>query len=562
MGGELPEPSSAASRIGTRRVLVLLCASLEGLASGLDLLEVRRWLEEEDGVSVRVVADLCQGPRGLSAIAAGGVEGLVLGLCSWGYAAAKVESRIREAGLDPLGAERVNLGGYCAAAYGRDEATDKAKALLAAAVARARAFAGTGPDNVTAYVDRQKGKVSRRGLFTLPALRYRPVASIGRAQCLAETGCRRCVDVCPTDALRRSGRQVTLDKRRCLSCGLCVVECPTAAIDLPTASPAQFEAEVRELLRTAALPASAPRGIIFACGRAAHALEKVVGREGSWAVGWLPVHVPCAGMVTASWMLGALSSGADAVLVLTCGDGCPFGQEERTEARAAYCRELLRLFGATDEPVRLVQAADLAGALTEPPLRRPRSIQAAEDTPCFTARDATARTVLTLARDYGTSYDVSLADAASPFGIVRINSAACTGCGNCARACPAGALSTRQEDGCLLLDFDPALCTACGQCTGWCPEAASQALRVDRATDLGALAMGRVTLYDDINVRCDYCGGVIAPAAVLRRVEALLTEDGQVPSAVVASVTRRCPSCRVARTPSLAGVQRRGGLCP
>src|SRR3990170_3231612 len=132
----MPKPASDMSRPGMHWVLVLLCASLEGLENGVDLLEVRRWLEEDDGVSVRVVVDLCRGPRELCAIAADGGGQLVLGLCSWEYAASKVESRIREAGLDPLGAERVNLGGYCALACPRDRATDKAKALLAAAVAR------------------------------------------------------------------------------------------------------------------------------------------------------------------------------------------------------------------------------------------------------------------------------------------------------------------------------------------------------------------------------------------------------------------------------------------
>jgi hypothetical protein len=54
------------------------------------------------------------------------------------------------------------------------------------------------------------------------------------------------------------------------------------------------------------------------------------------------------------------------------------------------------------------------------------------------------------------------------------------------------------------------------------------------------------SVYEDREVRCESCGTIIAPAAMLRRTETLLTYGGD-DSAATATITRRCPSCRVAR---------------
>jgi Ni,Fe-hydrogenase III small subunit/Pyruvate/2-oxoacid:ferredoxin oxidoreductase delta subunit len=45
-------------------------------------------------------------------------------------------------------------------------------------------------------------------------------------------GCRDCIDVCPTDALRSDERGLSLDMGRCLFCTECVEACPGGAITL------------------------------------------------------------------------------------------------------------------------------------------------------------------------------------------------------------------------------------------------------------------------------------------------------------------------------------------
>ncbi len=62
---------------------------------------------------------------------------------------------------------------------------------------------------------------------SLPALfRGRPV--LDPEKCV--DGCARCVDICPTDALRMSSAGPELDLGRCIFCGECASVCPGNAI--------------------------------------------------------------------------------------------------------------------------------------------------------------------------------------------------------------------------------------------------------------------------------------------------------------------------------------------
>src|SRR5512144_3271999 len=65
------------------------------------------------------------------------------------------------------------------------------------------------------------------GQPTLPdRFRGRPV--IDAAKC--PSGCRECVDACPTDAIAPANGQLQIDLGRCLFCTDCVDACPPGAV--------------------------------------------------------------------------------------------------------------------------------------------------------------------------------------------------------------------------------------------------------------------------------------------------------------------------------------------
>jgi Ni,Fe-hydrogenase III small subunit/NAD-dependent dihydropyrimidine dehydrogenase PreA subunit len=58
--------------------------------------------------------------------------------------------------------------------------------------------------------------------------RFRGLPILDQSKC--GSGCDKCVDVCPTDALRQQDSHLTLDMGRCLFCTGCVEVCPEGAI--------------------------------------------------------------------------------------------------------------------------------------------------------------------------------------------------------------------------------------------------------------------------------------------------------------------------------------------
>jgi ferredoxin/coenzyme F420-reducing hydrogenase delta subunit len=530
----------------TATVAVLLCRDLEAIGNGLGVDEVCRWLgETQDGVQAKVVARLCHAPRELAWAPASGATRAVLGVCSREYAEGEMQFQARKVGLHPLGVEVVNLGGFCAPVRERSRATEKAKLLLAAAIARARAYSGSGMENLKPYFPPLSQKVSRRALFTVPPIQYRVVASIDRQRCLADTGCALCIGICPQGALDRDGGGVWVDKARCDGCGLCVTMCPRQAVRLPGSSLDQLEAQITALLETGGV-ALQERRILFVCRQSVRAVEQA-GQDGIGAsASWLPLEVPCAGMVPVGVLLQCVARGAAVVGILSCDKDCPYTQGDIVTGRVDYCRHLLQLLGVSPERVKLIDTRD--GPLLEgdvptsttqnggppPPVRRGARVPVSDP-------GATIQAIRQLAEPYGAVPSLSFEHPHSPFGRVMVAPERCTGCGVCAAACPTKALNFARNGEEVALTFDPGSCIACGQCVNVCPEIGNGAIRVTRVTDMASLMEGRATLYRNRERRCIACGAPIATSAMLARIAQVLGGD-------YVSISKRieqyCPACR------------------
>jgi ferredoxin len=395
-------------------------------------------------------------------------------------------------------------------------------------------------------------QVSRRSLFTVPPIRYQPVVSLDGSLCASDIGCRQCADACPVDALSVVDGRIVLDRSRCEGCAVCASVCPREALDLATASRAQVDAEVGALLGANWPEPPAPRALLFVCERNASALERLGDAGASYPPAWLPVTAPCTGAVSAARVLGCLAAGADAVGIVECGGACPHGQAERVAGTVEYCRDLLSALARPPHGVRLLSAAGpaLAEALNEPLKTDAERATGDVDAAATLSHRQAGRAVLALAERHDGPSPDPFEHPSAPLAIVEVDEAACTACGACARACPTEALMIDEGDDAVALSFDPTLCTGCGLCAGRCPEAGRQALSVEPITDIEALRRGRVTLYEDRTSRCELCGGAVAPAAMLQRLETLL--DGDVNAATLAAITTRCTSCRATGGPSRA----------
>lgn len=514
------------------RVGIGLCADLE-LENGLDLGALRRELQERlPHVGVEIAAGLCHGPeRTPDIVDRAAADRVVFGLCARPSTRHEFQAWTRKAGLDPLALELVDL-------YGVASVNDATR-VLAAAVARLRAFTGSRPAQLKLELLPLEQKRSRRSLFSLPPSTYRAVASVEDEKCLGVQRCGLCISTCPFEAIGGRGAGVKVDRGLCASCGVCVTVCPTDAIGLPGSNLCQYEAEIAALLA-----AERPR-LLFACRRAADLRSASDGR-GHPPAGWLPVEVPCLGMVTPGWVLQALAGGASSVALVSCGESCHSEKGSAVVERVNYARELLRLLGETSpsERVMLVAGSEPLPAGPDMP-RSPEQGRRARGTHGLRLLEpaATTEAVLDLAERSGASAELSLMHSGSPVGFISLREETCTACGACPAVCPTQALLLEQEEEETIVSFDAGLCVACGRCVPVCPEGEFDTLSVDRGTDLGALTRGRAVLKRATMAPCRRCGRPIAPDAMMDRIRVLLGGEEE-SEELVRVLTGLCSDCR------------------
>ncbi|MBI2886646.1 MAG: 4Fe-4S binding protein [Chloroflexi bacterium] len=535
------EAPLASGRALSLPILILVCADVRQEHRWLDIPRLAQWLGAAlENALLAVAESLCQRPAAQSeAMRRAGAQRLVLGLCSTRYAQLELEAQLRQAGLDPFGVPVVNLGDC--AADSPSAAVARAELLLAAAVARARAFGGARPENRKAVLLAGQRVVGRRALFTLPPVSYVAAPTINADACRVAHGCDLCLSACPAAALTSSGHAIEVDRARCQACGLCVAACPQRAVEFPGYSATEIEAQVDALLYTAG--EQRERALVFTCRSAQ---ETAPGP-------WLPVQVACAAMVPVAALLYPLAHGAAAVALAPCGPACAGQSDPLIQGRVDYCRQLLTLLGEEPERVRpfdrpfdgaqdKLRTPLLPPGGGAPPLHHATSPLGQEGPPSparLFGQGAAGRALARLAALYPQAQGVVLEHPLSPVGLVQINTAACTACGSCVAACPSGALQLQTQDAAVAITFDPLRCTGCGKCVALCPEQASGAIHLAQVTDLPLLAGGPRIILRGEQALCERCGAPVASLGVVERVAALLGEDFQ-PQVM----GRLCSDCR------------------
>lgn len=519
------EPIATSGGASVSRVLVLLYGDAQDKASRSDLQDVSAWLSaHHEDLRVLTQDGPCPTSQGVTtALDEFDAQRLVLGFCSSPWPETAIQAIVRRAGLDPLGIQAVNIGSCRNGADG--SASAKARLLLTAAVAHARAFPGSRPENLKATLARGRQRISRRALLTLPPITYVCVPTISTKACAAETGCDQCVSACPHGALRREGSFMLVERSKCQSCGACVEACPQRAVEFPGWSAEEFEAHLGALLRTD--EGITGCAVLFECGNDHAPVEG----------GWLPMRVPCVAMVPAAAVLQSLAAGATAVGIRPCGPECTTSANQVLQGRVDYCRKLLQALG--DAPGRVV----LGDAPPPAPSRASPTSQPDGSAPAVPLRlfgaGAAAHAVEALAASYPQATDVVMEHPRSPLGIVSINPDACTSCEACTHACPTGALCSRREEENISITFNPRLCIACGDCLPVCPEKKAGAIHLARITSANELGRGARVVLSDQEMRCRRCGTPVASRRMLTRIAEMLGEGNS-----LRRIDDLCSDCR------------------
>lgn len=352
----------------------------------------------------------------------------------------------------------------------------------------------------------------------------RPTVTVDAGACARRygSGCTRCVDGCPQDALTLLGDTGAprLDAQACVGCGLCVVACP---VDALTGSGAGVPGR---LATAAAATAYADGDLLVRCAasaRGASELDDDVYTVDVMCLGALDPEAVAAAAVH----LSRQDRPAELRLVRAECDGCPVAAG-RAVAEVTSAAGALAAKVAPGVRVRSVTR----GAEQSPP---PDDVPPDATVSRRRARRGARRDAVQVSRRglltglgrggesaAGDRAAAGLAGVAAARGItardlmLEVSPAApvprphvdegCTGCRACVEVCPTGALGWGEWSREVLLTADPSACTDCGECTRVCPEDAIGVVCELAPGPYLARVLRRVP-----HGRCGRCGSATGP---------------------------------------------------
>jgi ferredoxin len=358
------------------------------------------------------------------------------------------------------------------------------------------------------------------------------------------TGCTRCLDLCPTGAIRPVGDHVAIDPNICAGCGQCAAACPTGAASYALPSADALMRKLRTMLM-AYRAAGGKRAVVLVHDESHGApLIDALARFGDG----LPAHVlPFAvneiTQVGLEAIAAAFAYGASAMRFLLRDK--PRHDVSGLRRTLALADPILAGLGFSSDSVATIETDDpdvLIAALRAIPLipttPRPASFRAVGR-----KKDVLRFALDELHRAAPAPADVIALPTGAPFGAVAIEAGGCTLCLSCVSACPTGALRDDPER--PLLRFVEDACVQCGLCQATCPE---KVITLKPQIDFRAARAPALVLKEEEPFCCIRCDKPFGVRSAIDRVLAKLEGKHWMysGSSKLLDVVKMCEDCRAA----------------
>ncbi len=326
-----------------------------------------------------------------------------------------------------------------------------------------------------------------------------------------KTGCTRCLDLCPTSAIRSVGDTVEFDPHVCAGCGQCAAACPTGAATYALPGPNSLLEKLKVLLEGYDAAGGARPVLLVHDGRHGEELLHLMARLGrGLPANVLPLAVNETTQLGIDFFSAAFAYGASQVAVL-------IDPKKRDElggiaGSVGLIETLLDGLGYGGGRVQLIDDADpdaVEAQLWE--LRRLDGPPAGRFLPLGGKRTRTMLGLRHLRDEAPEPQDILPLAKGAPFGAVKLDTEGCTLCLACVGACPTGALMDAEER--PWLGFTEEACVQCGLCRSTCPE---QVISLEPRLNFTDEARGAVTLNQEEPFNCVRCG---KPFGVERSIE-------------------------------------------
>ncbi|WP_458525683.1 4Fe-4S dicluster domain-containing protein [Onishia taeanensis] len=351
-----------------------------------------------------------------------------------------------------------------------------------------------------------------------------------------KTGCTRCLEVCPADALtRQSGRiesWIEIDPMRCHGAGSCTSACPTGAIQYRLPTPADQQGYVERLLE--AYHQAGGQGPVVRFAEASYLAAESPAPAGHV----LDVPLEELGAAGQDHWLAALAAGAAEVRIQLT-DTLPPSLKTLIDDQYHQATSLLEALGHDTRRLMLLRPDDHECRDALPPLG-PLTAGDASDTPADAGKrerlNATLAHLAATGQPSGQRHDMP---SGAPYGDVAVDNAACTLCMGCVAVCPTPALAggrTSPE-----LSFREADCVQCGLCVETCPE---DAIRLVPGFLAAPEREQRQIRKQEAAFPCIRCGKPFASASAIASIKAKLADHPYFAGDAIARL-EMCEDCRV-----------------
>ncbi|KIN68404.1 Ferredoxin [Sulfitobacter donghicola DSW-25 = KCTC 12864 = JCM 14565] len=342
-----------------------------------------------------------------------------------------------------------------------------------------------------------------------------------------QSGCTRCLDLCPTGAIISDGEHITVDPMICAGCGACSAVCPSGAISYDAPAVDTVFRRIQTLAKTYIdAGGHAPRLLVVnAHGSEMIALAARHGRGLPADV--IPLEISSLNAFGHAEAIAALAAGFANVAILAG----PTTDLDPLNAQVALAVAL-----AGSEKLSVLDVADpdaLSDALFDADV--PTPIQTPVR-PMGTRRQITRQS----ARALHPQTDVLPLPEGAPYGAVLINQDNCTLCLSCVSLCPSGALLDNPDQ--PQLRFQEDACLQCGLCASVCPE---DAIGYEPRLNLTDAALGQAVLNEEEPFGCVECGELFGVKSTIERITEKLSSHAMFSDPDKLRMIQMCDNCRV-----------------
>ena len=345
-----------------------------------------------------------------------------------------------------------------------------------------------------------------------------------------QTGCDKCLSVCPTGAITPAGEHVEIDPMICAGCGSCAALCPSGAITYDAPAPDLMFRRI-ETLASAYRKAGgrAPRLLVHDTDHGAEMIRLAARFGRGLPADVIPLSVSALAGFGHAEMLAALASGfTDVTLLLS-----PKTERDALEVETPLARAI-----GGDGRITILDIADpdqLSDALFDI-----KAAPAHETDPILPmgSRRQVARLA---AKSLNPAAETLPLPDGAPYGAVLVNTDACTLCLSCVSLCPSGALNDNPDMPQLLFQEDA--CLQCGLCANICPE---DAIAYEPRLNLTDVALTQTVLNEEEPFACVECGALFGVKSTVEKIiEKLAGKHAMFATTDAARMIQMCDNCRV-----------------